>query len=470
MSEISTETSTRNLPSARVSMTDSPSLQITTHKLNGSNYLQWSQSVKMFITGRGKLGYLTGALTAPTDGDQAAEFLWETENAMIMAWLINSMEPEIGQVHLFLHTAKAIWDTVAATYSNRGNSAQVFALKTSLKDIRQGNQDVTRFFNQLKNIWQEIDQYSVLDWENKNDSIRYQRLVEKDRVYDFLAGLRPEYDEARERILGREPLQPLMDVFAYIRREESRKEAMNGSRLTASVDNSALVADPVKTAAAADHNNRSNSRRADPKANLWCDHCQKPRHTKDTCWQLHGKPASMPQRNPNQRRSSRNFTPSRAHIADTKPSGQPFTKEQSDWLHQLLQTAKTESSGDVDANCTVAQQGIALNTLSHSKIPWIIDSGASDHMTGEYRLFDTYKPSSGSHKVRIADGSLSPIAGKGSISLSNHLSLDSVLHVPNLTCNLFSVSKFTQTNKCVAKFFPFHCVSGYGFGEEDWQC
>lgn len=241
MSEISTETSTRNLPSARVSMTDSPSLQITTHKLNGSNYLQWSQSVKMFITGRGKLGYLTGALTPPTDDDQAAAFLWETENAMIMAWLINSMEPEIGQVHLFLHTAKAIWDTVAATYSNRGNSAQVFALKTSLKDIRQGNQDVTRFFNQLKNIWQEIDQYSVLDWENKNDSIRYQRLVEKDRVYDFLAGLRPEYDEARERILGREPLQPLMDVFAYIRREESRKEAMNGSRLTASVDNSDLL-------------------------------------------------------------------------------------------------------------------------------------------------------------------------------------------------------------------------------------
>lgn len=201
---------------------------------------------------------------------------------MIMAWLINSLEPEIGQVHFFLHTAKAIWDAVAATYSNRGNSAQVFALKTSLKDIRQGNQDVTRFFNQLKNIWQEIDQYSVLDWENKNDSIRYQRLVEKDRVYDFLAGLRPEYDEARERILGREPLHRLMDVFAYIRREESRKEAMNGSRLTASVDNFALVADPVKTAAAIDHSNCSNSRRADPKANLWCDHCQKPRHTKDT--------------------------------------------------------------------------------------------------------------------------------------------------------------------------------------------
>ena len=40
---------------------DSPSLRITTHKLSGLNFLRWSQSVKLFIRGKGKLGYLTGA-------------------------------------------------------------------------------------------------------------------------------------------------------------------------------------------------------------------------------------------------------------------------------------------------------------------------------------------------------------------------------------------------------------------------
>ena len=40
---------------------DSPSLHITTHKLSGLNFLRWSQSVKLFIRGKGKLGYLTGA-------------------------------------------------------------------------------------------------------------------------------------------------------------------------------------------------------------------------------------------------------------------------------------------------------------------------------------------------------------------------------------------------------------------------
>ncbi|KAJ0084719.1 hypothetical protein Patl1_30291 [Pistacia atlantica] len=33
---------------------------------------------------------------------------WEAENSLLMASLINSMEPDIGQLYLFLPTAKAI--------------------------------------------------------------------------------------------------------------------------------------------------------------------------------------------------------------------------------------------------------------------------------------------------------------------------------------------------------------------------
>ena len=49
----------------------------------------------------------------------------------------------------------------------------------------------------------------------------------------------------------------------------------------------------------------------------------------------------------------------------------------------------------------------------------------------------------GLNKARIADGSFSPIARKGEITLTPTLTLSSVLHVPKLSCNLFSVGKFT---------------------------
>ncbi|EXB94188.1 hypothetical protein L484_007851 [Morus notabilis] len=44
-------------------------LQITAHKLNGKNYLQWSQSIKIVICGRRKFEYITGEAKAlaPTD-------------------------------------------------------------------------------------------------------------------------------------------------------------------------------------------------------------------------------------------------------------------------------------------------------------------------------------------------------------------------------------------------------------------
>ncbi|KAK3024562.1 hypothetical protein RJ639_043502 [Escallonia herrerae] len=36
------------------------SFQLTSHKLTGKNYLDWAQSVKLVIDGRGKLRHLTG--------------------------------------------------------------------------------------------------------------------------------------------------------------------------------------------------------------------------------------------------------------------------------------------------------------------------------------------------------------------------------------------------------------------------
>ncbi|KAF7827213.1 fasciclin-like arabinogalactan protein 12 [Senna tora] len=44
---------------------DATPVLITGHKLNGHNYLQWQQFVYMFICGKGKDDYLTGAAKAP---------------------------------------------------------------------------------------------------------------------------------------------------------------------------------------------------------------------------------------------------------------------------------------------------------------------------------------------------------------------------------------------------------------------
>nr|ADN34014.1 reverse transcriptase [Cucumis melo subsp. melo] len=57
-------------------------------------------------------------------------------------------------------------------------------------------------------------------------------------------------------------------------------------------------------------------------------------------------------------------------------------------------------------------------------------------------------------KIRIADSSLAPIAGKGQIVLFDGFSLQNVLHVPKLSSNLLSISKITCELHYKATFLP----------------
>ncbi|RVW23360.1 Retrovirus-related Pol polyprotein from transposon RE1 [Vitis vinifera] len=102
--------------------------------------------------------------------------------------------------------------------------------------------------------------------------------------------------------------------------------------------------------------------------------------------------------------------------------------------------------------------GVAFTANRGGMRPWIVDTGASDHMTGDAAILQNYKPSNGHSSVHIADGSKSKIAGTGSIKLTKDLYLDSVLHVPNLDCNLLSISKLAHDLQCVTKFYPNLCV------------
>ena len=90
--------------------------------------------------------------------------------------------------------------------------------------------------------------------------------------------------------------------------------------------------------------------------------------------------------------------------------------------------------------------------------PWIVDSEASDHMTRDATNFQNYTPCFGDYTIRRDDGSLSKVVGIGFVVIFKDLTLDFVLLVPNLDCNLLSISKLTQEKNYVTNFFPNHCV------------
>ncbi|KAJ4942683.1 hypothetical protein NE237_000049 [Protea cynaroides] len=89
------------------SHSENHTVQITTIRLNGDNFLRWSQSVCMYLRGRGKMGYLTGNAKEPAVEDPL-HAVWDAENSMVMAWLVNSMEEEINSNYMCYPTTKEL--------------------------------------------------------------------------------------------------------------------------------------------------------------------------------------------------------------------------------------------------------------------------------------------------------------------------------------------------------------------------
>ncbi|KAK8276851.1 hypothetical protein V6Z12_D10G226600 [Gossypium hirsutum] len=136
----------------------------------------------------------------------------------------------------------------------------------------------------------------------------------------------------------------------------------------------------------------------------WCNHCNHVGHTKENCFKLHGY----------------------------------LEKTQKDNKTALLSSTAADDVIDVRLSKT------QLETLHK--------------ILGDSTLFHTYTHYHNKSRSRIADGSYSPVAGVGEVQITENFSLDKVLHVPNLSCNLLSISKLTKDEKVLAEFSAIGCV------------
>ena len=100
----------------------------------------------------------------------------------------------------------------------------------------------------------------------------------------------------------------------------------------------------------------------------------------------------------------------------------------------------------------VTQTGTASACLTHSSTPWILDSGASDHIFGNKDLFSSLIFSSPLPTITLANGSQIITKSIGSACPLPSLPLFSVLYIPNCPFNLISISKLTRDLHCVLTF------------------
>ena len=78
---------------------------------------------------------------------------------------------------------------------------------------------------------------------------------------------------------------------------------------------------------------------------------------------------------------------------------------------------------------------------------WYLDNGASNHMTGDRRLFQELKEVS-QGTMRFGDGYMTKIRGRGWIMLHSQdggqMRLDNILYVPKLKYKILSLGQFDE--------------------------
>ncbi|KAI3448734.1 hypothetical protein Pfo_005399, partial [Paulownia fortunei] len=117
-----------------------------------------------------------------------------------------------------------------------------------------------------------------------------------------------------------------------------------------------------------------------------------------------------------------------------------------------------EDCWDAEALFATVEEELALTVTTSEQIDykndWIVDSGCSNHMTGDKQKLQNLSEYNGGRVVVTADNSRLPIAHIGKTIVtprynSNQVPLQNVYHVPGMKKNLLSVAQLTSSGHYV---------------------
>ncbi|CAH9096736.1 unnamed protein product [Cuscuta epithymum] len=390
---------------------DKPGDVFVTSLLRDGNYGDWLDEMSNALYAKNKIGFVNGDIPMPASNSPYLPY-WQRANAMVKAWLNSSMELELRQSVKF-KTAREIWVDLDERFGKE-SAPRAYELRCALGAVRQEGQSVSAYFSRLRRIWDEMASISKAPSCNCgkctcNLTKHYNEARDRDHLYDFLMGLEEYYGPLKSQILATRPIPTLTAAYHLISEAEHHRNIVT-TRKTG-VENAAFQAQ-VKTA-------------FDPNKKLLggklCTHCGRTNHTVDSCFEIVGYPSNWNLRGKEQKqqmprtgegrstdRNSRSTdrgrrgsgAPKAAHV----DSSEQLAGLSADQLQRLAQFMRTEfdKQGPTSQNSHNMQVNMAGTGRFDS--PWIIDSGASEHITCDDRLLTDIMANPSESPVRIPNG------------------------------------------------------------------
>ncbi|KAH7569415.1 hypothetical protein JRO89_XS06G0157600 [Xanthoceras sorbifolium] len=419
--------------------------------LRGNNYNEWARSVRNALKANNKLGFIDGSIQPPKPTESTMYSPWVQVNSMLGAWLHNTLDASIRSTVPITDDVGDMWEDIRQRFSV-GNGPRIHELTSQLTRLEQGGDSVVDYYGKIRMIWDELACYSAPVCTCSCKCGAKGALVkerEDQKVHQFLIGLDSSiHGTVRSQILMQEPLTPLNTAFSKALTEERHHSIVHqGDKKAEAVGFAVQSSARGRGATPTKEGDKS-------RFTGTCSHCKKVEHDKDNCFQLLGFPDWWYSENRAAARGGGKYTRGgrgngrgRGNVANAVGQSSGSTSGQqigapdrngvqlsdAQW-HHLLGMLKPSQPNDA----TPTHDG------KYKATQWIIDTGCSNHMTGNISLFESLYDVSPS-PVGLPNGNHTTAIKEGKIVLSDGLILKDVLYVPDLNVNLISVSQLLAT-------------------------
>lgn len=143
-----------------LSLIDSLSAPIVGVKLTNENFHIWSRSMSLALSIKNKFSFVDGSYLAPDISD-ASYPGWIRCNFSVFNWILNSVSKDIAQNLISYDNTATAWKDLKQRFSQR-DAIQIVDLQSRIASCDQGHITVTRYFTNLKVLWEEYIQYQSI--------------------------------------------------------------------------------------------------------------------------------------------------------------------------------------------------------------------------------------------------------------------------------------------------------------------
>ncbi len=430
---------------------DNPGQIYVSELLNDGNYGEWMNDMSNVLFAKNKFGFVDGTIPKPP-ADSHDVGLWMRCDAMIKGWLKSSMDKEVRSSVRYAKSAQEIWEDLGERFG-KVNAPRAYELRRAVALLKQEKLSVSAYYTKLKGLWDEM--YSISPWPRCTcggctcDIQKQLREVkDRDQMYDFLMGLDEAFGTIKTQVLSMRPTPSLGTVYHLIAEDEQQKQI-------STVNNPKIEAAAFQVQGARGSKDKD-GQRSERKDRPKCEHCNKLGHVEEECFEIIGYPPGWNKGKREKKGGPWINKKDGPKVAQVGANGSPIsglTQAQYDRLLQFLGRDGEAPKPEGQAPPTVNMAG----KINFTK-PWIIDSGATEHITCNGELLDEIRQEVEQQPVKIPNGESVTVKGVGRLCLPNGMRVDNVLNIPSFKCNLLSVSKLTKEFNCALTFVSDMCV------------